>query len=91
MALCWAASQGNMSELKRLVANGYDLEDGDYDDRTAMHLAASEGQDAILAYLIAKKVNVNHRDRWGGTPFADALREGHTKTVALLKKHGGII
>jgi glutaminase len=88
MALCWAASQGNMAELRRLVADGYDLNEGDYDNRTAMHLAASEGQAEVLRYLIAKGVNINPRDRWGGTPLADALREGQKEVGALLRRAG---
>ena len=90
MALCWAASQGNVQEIKRLVADGFGLEDADYDDRTALHIAASEEQMAVLHYLIAKKVNLNPKDRWGGTPLTDALREGRKDAAALLKKHGGM-
>ena len=87
-ALCWAASQGNLAEIKRLVANGFDLNDADYDLRTPIHLAASEGQNEVIEYFVAKRVNLNPKDRWGGTPLADADREGHKDTVALLKKHG---
>ena len=48
MALCWAASQGDLNEIKRMVANGVNLEDADYDGRTCIHLAASEGKIDIL-------------------------------------------
>ncbi|MBI3342070.1 ankyrin repeat domain-containing protein [Candidatus Curtissbacteria bacterium] len=88
MALDWAAFQGDLHEIQRLIACGVDLEEGDYDGRTAIHLAASEGQEEVVRYLIAKKVNINPKDRMGGTPLTDAIRGNHTKVVELLKKHG---
>ena len=45
LAVCWAASQGDLNELQRLVASGVDLSEGDYDGRTGLHLAASEGHE----------------------------------------------
>ena len=41
-ALCHAASTGNYQEVKKLIINGADPNSGDYDRRTALHLAASE-------------------------------------------------
>ena len=91
MALCWAAFQGDLHEIQRLVASGVDLNEGDYDGRTGIHLAASEGQEDVVKFFIAKGVNINPKDRWGGTPLADAKRGNHAKVVALLEKHGGKI
>ena len=51
MALCWAASQGDLEEIKRLVANGVNLNDADYDGRTCMHLVASEGHINIVDFF----------------------------------------
>ena len=85
MALCWAASQGDLNEIKRLVANGVNLEDADYDGRTCIHLAASEGQLEIIEFLIGKKINLNPKDRWGGTPLDDAKRHNHKEVQKLLQ------
>lgn len=74
-----------------MVASGVDLNAGDYDGRTGLHLAASEGQYDIVAYLVAKKVNVNPVDRMGGTPIADAKRGNHKTVIEFLEKHGGKI
>ena len=86
MALCWAASQNDLDELKRLVANGVKLDEADYDGRTCIHLAASEGSIDIIKFLIGKKVNLNPKDRFGGTPLDDAKRHGHKEVELLLQK-----
>lgn len=89
MAVTSAASIGDLDELQRLYAAGVDLNEGEYDKRTGIHLAASEGHLAAVQFFIDKNVDINPKDRWGGTPLADAKREGHTKVLALLKRHGG--
>ena len=37
-------------------------------------------------YLIAKKVNLYPKDRWGGTPIDDAKRHGYNDIIELIKK-----
>lgn len=84
MELIWAASNGDMQEIRRLFAEGIDLNTADYDGRTALHLAASEGKLDVVKFLIEKGVKLDVEDRWGGTPLMDAKREGHTKIASLL-------
>jgi len=85
--LCWAASQGDLGEVQRLTACGTDLKGADYDGRTAIHLAASEGHAQIVAFLISKGVDIDPMDRWNGTPLADAYRGNHEAVIRLLEKH----
>ena len=87
LAVCWAASQGDLNELQRLVASGVDLNEGDYDGRTGLHLAASEGHVDAVQFFISKKANISPRDRFGGTPLADAVRGNHVKVIELLKNN----
>lgn len=89
MAVTAAASLGDLDELQRLSAAGVDLNEGEYDKRTGIHLAASEGHLEAVRFFIEKNVAINPKDRWGGTPLADAKREGHKAIEQLLKKHGG--
>ena len=50
----WAASIGDIRTLQRLQSEQRDLEAGDYDRRTPLHLAAAEGHtDIVNSYLKA--------------------------------------
>jgi glutaminase len=59
----------------------------DYDDRTALHLAAAEGQLEVVRYLLAAGADPRPVDRWGGTPLSDAESNGHTEIAALPRGH----
>jgi glutaminase len=85
MRLCWAASQGDLDEVRALIASGVDPNIGDYDGRTALHLAASEGHCEVVAYLLDQGVEPSPVDRWGGTPVTDAARGSYQKIVDLLE------
>ncbi len=86
LTLIYAAGNGDLGEIKRLNAEKGDLSVADYDGRTAMHLAASEGQLEVVKYLIEQGVPLEPIDRWGGTPQKDAQREGHQEVVEALEQ-----
>ena len=80
----YAASIGDVSELKRLVAHGHNLDIADYDGRTPLHLASAEGHVDTVRYLLNQKVRPTPVDRWGNTPLADATRHEKEDVRALL-------
>ena len=86
MAVCWAASQGDVHELKRLYASGVDLSAADYDGRTGIHLAASEGHLDAVKFLVGKGVDTSPKDRFGGTPLLDATRGNYKTVIDFLEK-----
>ena len=86
LLLITAAVNGDLSSLQRLEARGVDLNAGDYDRRTALHLAASEGQFNAVRYLLERGVTPAPEDRWGGTSLDDAIREHHHEVAALLRQ-----
>ena len=86
--LIYAASEGDVYGIQRLVARGAELDRGDYDLRTPLHLAAAEGHEHVVQYFIDQGVEVSPRDRWGGTPLGDARRHGHKRITQLLESHG---
>ena len=88
-SLCEAAAEGDLLRLKLLYENGTDVRAGDYDRRTALHLASAEGQLVSVDFLLSVKAEVNYRDRWGGTALDDALNSGHHDCAKILIGQGG--
>ena len=82
--LCWAASEGDLNGIRRLIVSGVDLDGADYDGRTAWHLAASEDQREVVELFVRRGARLDPVDRWGNTPEDDARRAGHTEIVRLL-------
>ncbi|MGY2093008.1 ankyrin repeat domain-containing protein [Nocardia gipuzkoensis] len=74
--LLWAASQGDLDDLRATLATGVDVGAADYAGRTALHLAAAEEHLIVVQLLLDRGANVSARDRWGGTPLTDAERAG---------------
>jgi len=80
---------GNQSDVEKILNDRPTLVNfRDYDRRTALHIAASEGQAGICHYLIQKGARVNRGDRWGGFPLDDAHRHRRSDVVNLLREHG---
>ncbi|CAE7573135.1 SKOR, partial [Symbiodinium sp. CCMP2456] len=83
--LCDAASAGNILKLQQLIENSVDVNISDYDARTALHLAATEGQLLAVSFLISSaRAFTSPQDRWRSTPLQDAVRAGHIDCVRLL-------
>jgi hypothetical protein len=82
-----AAAAGDLEALRRTPKEKID--DGDYDQRTALHLAASNGRLTVVACLVDELgANVSPIDRWGGTPLDDAVRHSHTNVREFLENKG---
>eukprot|EP00966_Prymnesium_polylepis_P229785 5316879-Prymnesium_polylepis.1 len=60
------------------------------DKRTAIHLAASEGNLEVVKFLVDEAgIDPSPEDRWGGTPLDDAKRQSHTAVMEYLKSKAG--
>ena len=80
--MCAAVYTGNRAKLEALRASygiSSDAALADYDQRTPLHVAASEGKVSIVEYLLKNGASVHARDRNDATPLVDAIREGHTE------------
>ncbi len=86
--LCDAASRGDLVTLRQLIDNNIDPRVGDYDGRTALHLAAAEGHEKAVEFLIQNKADVNAEDRWGERPIQDAIKAGHVLLASLIHSKG---
>ena len=87
--MCACASQGDLRQIKLLVAKRASINAADYDKRSALHLAAAEGHSDVVKFLVESGATVNMVDRWGGDPLKDAIRGGHSECQAILRAAGG--
>uniref|UniRef100_A0A7N8X640 glutaminase n=1 Tax=Mastacembelus armatus TaxID=205130 RepID=A0A7N8X640_9TELE len=86
--LLFAAYTGDVSALRRFALSSVDMEQRDYDSRTALHVAAAEGHTEVVRFLLeACKVNPVPRDRWGNTPMDEAVQFGHHDVVTILQHY----
>lgn len=82
-------ANGSVEGVKSLMLKGANLEVGDYDGRTPLHLAASEGHLNMIKFMIETGLkNLNPLDRWGNTPLDDAKRGKFKDVIVLLSIHG---
>jgi ankyrin repeat protein len=84
------AAWGNLPELANvlLLEHNMDIDSKDYAGRTALHVAAYQGNTRILKYLLEYAANVNAVDNEGRTPIFSGAYDGNFKTVKLLCEYG---
>lgn len=89
------AVKGNESvKVKDLIRQNPDLvANKDEDGFTPLHLAAANGYQQIVEFLLSTKAEVNARDNAGSTPLHQAAAaEGHSGDVLeLLLAHGAAV
>lgn len=86
--LMFAAYSGDVSALRRFALSAVNMEQTDYDSRTALHIAAAEGHvEAVIFLTEICKVNPLMKDRWGNTPIDDAMQFGHNVVVSILQEY----
>lgn len=57
---------------------------GDYDNRTALHIASSENVLAAVKALVEAGADVGVADRWGSAPLDEAVRVGARAVIDYL-------
>ena len=75
--LLFAACNGDRLALERAYLSGLDMSMGDYDNRTALHLACAENHISCVKFLVETcQVDLTACDRWGSSPLQDSTKQG---------------
>jgi ankyrin repeat protein len=88
MELFDAVDAGSVSEVRRLVARGADVNVQNDDGWRPLHWAARGGHVEVVAALVELGADVHVQDDGGLTPLHHAADEGHVEVVAALVELG---
>jgi 60kDa lysophospholipase len=90
---CVFAQTGDLEQLRNLINNPNVsiLLLRDYDLRTPLHIACTKGNLEISAFLLKNGFDPNAVDRWGRTPFVEALANNNHQLVKLLVLHHAVL
>ncbi|KNA06432.1 hypothetical protein SOVF_181220 [Spinacia oleracea] len=89
LSLCFAAARDDEPLLQHLLKRGCHPDERDMNGRTALHIAAANGNESIATILFAYGAETNIKDSDGNIPFWDAISGKHESMIKLLKDRGG--
>jgi ankyrin repeat protein len=72
-----AVLTGDADEVALLARKGANLNQVDYNGRSALHMACAEGNYKVGEVMIQQGANINMKDRWGQTPLQVAVSFKH--------------
>lgn len=84
--LCKVVVDNNIDFLRRLLEYGVNPNSKNYDQRTPLHVAASEGLHIVAKILIQFGADVLSEDRWGNTPLDEGRRCGSRPLLNILEE-----
>ena len=79
-----AARYGEVSEVKKLLAKGAEVDAKNKDGDTPLDLAAKKGHVDVVIWLLAKGAEVNAKNEYGQTPLHWAAYNGYLNVVKVL-------
>jgi len=87
-ALMLAAEAGHVEKVRRMLAEGADVNAQETSGLTALMAAAHEGHADIVKLLLENNAEINAQNTGGGTALMAASLNGHTDTARLLIQSG---
>ncbi|XP_060961425.1 potassium channel AKT1 isoform X2 [Cannabis sativa] len=84
ISLCFAATRNDDLLLQRLLNRGSDPNEPDVNGRTAMHIAAANGNEHCVVLLLEYGANPNATDLLGNVPLGEAIQGKNEAIIKLL-------
>ena len=86
--MCSAVYKNNFNIIETCFKECANISAGDYDMRTPLHIAASEGNLDMTKFLLERGALVHKKDRNNDTPLVCAVSSGHIDVVRHLVSVG---
>ena len=83
-----AVKQGNVEKVKRLLAQGMDVNSLSSSGYTPLHISAGLDKRRVTKLLVINGAKINARDSSGQTPLHLSARRGHLSMVKFLLSQG---
>ncbi|XP_061352740.1 potassium channel SKOR-like isoform X2 [Gastrolobium bilobum] len=83
--LCMIVAKRELDILKMVLVCGINPNAKNYDQRTPLHIAASEGLYTMAELLLEAGASVLSKDRWGNTPLDEARTCGTRNMIKMLE------
>ncbi|GAB5353216.1 hypothetical protein AAMO2058_000018500 [Amorphochlora amoebiformis] len=87
--LLYHVSKDDLRTVRDQLNDGVPVNAKDYDNRTALHIAAAEGHASMVEMLLDRGADVDARDRWNKTALEEAQQQGNQKVVGILRRVQG--
>ncbi|KAL1566752.1 potassium channel SKOR-like [Salvia divinorum] len=84
--LCSVVARGDSDLLRRLLSNGLDPNSKDYDHRSPLHIAASQGLYLMGKLLVDAEASVMTKDKSGNSPIDEARIWGNKNMIRYLEE-----
>jgi glutaminase len=89
----YACFENDIMIVRKMIRLGMDINLADYDGRTAMHIACSEGNYETVQLLLQHRASFALKDRWGKTALDNAVEGGYfdiENSIRKLQFHRGL-
>uniref|UniRef100_A0A9J2Q7E8 asparaginase n=1 Tax=Ascaris lumbricoides TaxID=6252 RepID=A0A9J2Q7E8_ASCLU len=88
MELCLAANKGDIQTIEAWIAAGVNINETDYDGRTALHVAVASGVEEMVELLLRNGADPQLKDQFGRDSFdeAEQTNKKSPKIIELLKR-----
>jgi lysophospholipase len=86
--VCHAANSNDVTLMENLRLSGATFADSDYDQRTALHVAATAGNLETVQYLLKHGASVHTRDGMNENPLSSAIRSKNVEVISAIRQAG---
>jgi ankyrin repeat protein len=83
-----AVHRGSIEELQRLLVGGFDIDARDRHGQTALMLAAVEGSNPVVRWLVERGATLDNTAKYGLTALMLAVIRGHVDVARTLTDAG---